>query len=134
MTRVRTKTPKAAAYPIDDNDWYSGPHVIGMIRCPDDDRATYDRLLLDLLNLLGMTAAGINHADPEWGADITLQEPTWQWLRINPDPSGDHAWLFALADGPGRGNFRGVLVTAVDESTRPVSPSLANTEGANTCS
>ena len=96
-------TTAAAYYPIDDEGWTSRPLKFGLIRCPDGDHETYRRLLAELLNELGIDAD--RHE---------LAEPTWAWWRINPDWSGEYPWLLGHATGPGRGNFRGVLVREAD--------------------
>ena len=83
-----------------EDDWpVGGCEILGYVRCPDGDREAYDRLLADLLNTVGYSGA--------------TAEPEWRWLRCNPDPSHDYAWVLGRPAGPGRGNFRGVIVKAV---------------------
>jgi hypothetical protein len=87
------------AYAIDDHDYgyVHGPRVYGVIRCEEGDRATWDLLARGLLAMLG--------ADPE-----RIAPPEWRWYRMNPDPTGEYAWLLAVATGPGRGNWMGAKV------------------------
>jgi len=110
-TKVKKRSPKTAFHCFgEDNDDWAGrqPQRLGVIRCPDGDRGEHDRLLRELLSTLGLTAPGFERGDT-WGPDITLAEPVWEWLRINPCACGDCPWVLGRADGPG--NFRGVVVT-----------------------
>jgi hypothetical protein len=90
----------ATSWQTIEDDWpVNGSEILGYVRCPDGDRETYDRLLADLLSTVGYEGA--------------TAEPEWRWLRCNPAPTGDYSWRLGVPDGPGRGNFRGVLVTTV---------------------
>lgn len=95
------KASKTAWYEIDDywGDYTSGPRMLGVVRCPDGDRAEYDRLIADMLNALGLADDG-----------LTLAEPVWRWYRMNPDPTGEYGWLLGRPTGPGRGNWVGAAV------------------------
>ena len=100
------KTPKTAVYRLLDD-----ATDLAVIRCPEGDRAEFDRLVTEYFRQEG--------TDP---SDYVVAEPEWHWYRMNPQPSdSEYAWVLARPKGPGPGNWVGAILR-VSPATAQVSP------------
>lgn len=83
---------------------------VAVVRCQDEDEATFYRLATHQVELQGIDTSQWHVAPPEW-----------RWFRMSPcgGNCGEHGWHIDPRTGPGRGNWRGSYVRVLRSDDDP---------------
>lgn len=92
------RTPAKAHHLV---DWDENERdVVGIVRCPEGDVATFQELATDL----------IAKRCPGYQLRPVAKWAWWKVDPVHPEWGCDFAWSLRQVDGPGRGRWQGALI------------------------